>query len=162
MGSGTGFKKLLPTITITAVCVTAQLTSHTFTFYSQCGAAGHLLYHFSHANIFHLALNLLALFSFVPRTSTCMVAYIAATVASYLPFMGMDAPTCGLSAFVFAAYARKYYFWRMPVWRLLAANVALALVPWFNWKIHISAFLLSYLMWMAYDYLRVFAHERRA
>lgn len=161
MASVTGFRKLMPTIAIASVCLAVQLAHHTFTFYSGCGADGHLLYHFSHANIFHLALNITALFSFMPRTGTCVVAYMAATAASYIPLMGMDAPTCGLSAFVFAAWARKYYFWRMPVWRLLAANIALGLVPWFNWKIHISAFLLSYLIWMAYDYLRVFAHERR-
>ena len=106
-----------------------------------------LLYHFSHANIFHLVLNLWALFQFRPRWKTCLVAYMSASVAALLPFVSLSIPTCGLSGLLMAAYARKYAESKLPIWKPIAANMAFVFIPTFNWKIHLVSFLLSYLVW---------------
>lgn len=60
--------------------------------------ASHFFYPFSHANVFHLLANLVALLTF--RKNVGIVAYIAAVAASFLP-MGSTA-TMGLSAVLFA------------------------------------------------------------
>lgn len=105
------------------------------------------LYHFDHANIFHLALNLWALYQFKPRWKTCAVAYVVSSAAALFPFSSVALPTCGLSGFLMAAYARKYAEFRMPLWKPILVNMVFALFPMFNWKIHLVSFLISYLVW---------------
>ena len=143
-----------PSLAITAACVWAWLAHKSFTFDSESHFPDFLLYHFSHANILHLAANLMALLYFRPRLSTSLVAFVCATLSAVPPFMAMDLPTCGLSAFIFAAYARKYYFWNMPIRGLMLSIAITALIPFVNWKIHLLSFILSYLFWMAFDTAR--------
>lgn len=106
-----------------------------------------LFYHFDHANIFHLALNLWALYQFKPRWKTVVVAYAVSSLAALLPFSSVAMPTCGLSGMLMAAYARKYAEFRLPIWKPISANMVFALFPMFNWKIHLVSFLISYLVW---------------
>lgn len=117
------------------------------TFYVGCPWWGHVLYHFSHANVFHLALNLWSLFAFRPRWMTCAIGLASASISSLLPFCSVSLPTCGLSGFLMAAYARKYAEHRMPIWKVLAVNMVFVFIPMFNWKIHLVSFLLSYVLW---------------
>lgn len=105
------------------------------------------VYHFDHANVFHLALNLWALYQFKPRWKTCAVAYAVSSVAALLPFSSVALPTCGLSGLLMAAYARQYAEFRLPIWKPIAVNMVFALLPMFNWKIHLVSFLISYLVW---------------
>ena len=113
-------------------------------------AFGSLYFHFFHANIFHLAVNMIALWQFAPRPLTCVIAFVSATLASLLPFAGVSEPTYGLSAFLFAAYARKYVSWHLsPKW-LILSNLFLAFIPHMNWRIHILSFVISYAFWHVY------------
>lgn len=140
---------LMPSALIAIACLLFYITSCSFAFGRGCGAHCYFLYHFSHANVFHLALNLYALFRFRPRVKTCLIAYVSATVSAMLPFSSVGEPTCGLSGFIMAAYARKYHSWRISPWKLIAVNVALAFVPHMNWKIHVLSFLFAYMIYGA-------------
>ena len=112
-------------------------------------SSANFLYHFSHANIFHLLVNLLALWQFRPRWGTCFVAYVISSIASCLPFASLSIPTCGLSAFLFACYARNFVAWHRSWYTLALIQFALALIPNVNWRIHLISFFISYLYWYA-------------
>ena len=105
------------------------------------------LYHFDHANIFHLVLNLWGLYQFKPRLKTCAVAYMVSSLVALIPFCSVTLPTCGLSGFLMAAYARAYVDKKQPIWKAIAVNMVLMLFPMFNWKIHVVSFLIAYLIW---------------
>lgn len=137
--------RLWPSIVLTMLCAIGYWFSLTFGGSNPWWMC--FFYHFDHANIFHLALNLWALYQFKPRWKTCAVAYIVSSVAALLPFVSVSLPTCGSSGLLMAAYARKYAEFRMPIWKPIAANMVFALFPMFNWKIHLVSFLLSYLVW---------------
>lgn len=145
---GAGKSRYVPSAVIAACCVVFFCLSLRFDFGRDFGVTHSLLYHFSHANVFHLALNLIALFQFRPRWSTCATAFVCASLASMLPFTASTAEgTCGLSGFLFAAYARRYATWReKPYFLLLSAFVG-GLLPHVNWRIHIVSFILSYLFY---------------
>lgn len=138
-------RQLWPAIFITLGCLVGFCMDLTF-------GAGRpwwmcIVYHFDHANIFHLALNLWALYQFKPRWKTCVVAYATSSLAALIPFVSVSLPTCGLSGLLMAAYARKYAEFRLPLWKPIAVNMVFALFPMFNWKIHLVSFLVSYLVW---------------
>lgn len=160
MASGTKFKQFLPSVVISAMCIIAYVTHSGYAFMSGSDLCSHLLFSFCHANIFHLFANLLGLLYFRPRVSTCMVAYVASVAASYIPFVSLSIPTMGLSAFVFAAYARKFYFWSLPLKGVVLSNVIVAFLPYINWRIHVASFFLSYILWMIYDYASVYIKRR--
>lgn len=103
-----------------------------------------LLYIFAHANIFHLILNLWALWSFRPRLKTCIVAYIISLIVPLLPFIYMAQPTYGLSGFILACFARKYRSHRINPTRLILINLLFIPFPMFNWRIHLATFFLAY------------------
>ena len=138
-------KRLWPSIVLTVCCVVGYFFDLTFGVGSPWWMC--FLYHFDHANIFHLALNLWALYQFKPRWKTCAVAYAVSSVASLVPWVAVDMPTCGLSGLLMAAYARRYAEFQMSVWKPLAVNMVFALFPMFNWKIHLVSFLISHLVW---------------
>lgn len=143
--------KLLPSIIIAIICISLHYTSITYSFSTIFDISNSLLYHFSHANIFHLALNLIALFQFRPRWKTCVVAYISASVAAMIPFAAIEEPTCGLSGFLFASYSRRYFYWKKKPYMLIASNLMTAFVPHMNWRIHILSFLIAYLIYALQD-----------
>lgn len=142
------------TLLIGVACTLSFFFLPRCTFSREFSLAGSLFYSFSHANIFHLSANLYALYLFKPRFSTCVAAYFSAVTASLLPFSCMAEPTCGLSAFVFAAYARKYCLWRLPLHRIFIINLVFAILPHFNWKIHLISFIVSYSYWYARSKVR--------
>ena len=115
----------------------------------------HFLYPFSHANVFHLLANLVALLSF--RKNVGIVAYIAAVAASFLP-MGNTA-TAGVSAVLFAhigatwAYSAGFF----PRCRgSLASAVLIGLLPGVNFFIHICSLFLGYIiMYSVYHLLKL-------
>ena len=138
-------RQLWPAIFITLGCLVGFWMN--LTFGSGCPWWRCLVYHFDHANVFHLALNLWALYQFKPRWKTCAVAYAVSSVAALIPFSSVALPTCGLSGLLMAAYARKYAEFRLPIWKPIAVNMVFALFPMFNWKIHLVSFLIAYLVW---------------
>ena len=137
--------RLWPCIVLTVLCAAGYWLDLTFGAGSPWWMC--FLYHFDHANIFHLALNLWALYQFKPRWKTCSVAYVVSSVSALLPFSSVALPTCGLSGLLMAAYARQYAEFRLPMWKPIAVNMMFALLPMFNWKIHLVSFLLSYVVW---------------
>lgn len=141
------YAPFIPSVAVAAACIVFHALGCGYLLEAPCGIAAHALYSFTHANVFHLALNLLALFRFRPRWKTCAVAYVAAFAGSFLPFVCLPGATCGLSGFLMACFARYYRAWRKPVWPLLCANLVFIFVPCVNWLIHLACFTLSYLFY---------------
>lgn len=152
-----GYRRITSTQALAILFTTTSLAflAFDFAFDFKCGISkqfsfrNSLLYIFAHANIFHLALNLWALWSFKPRLKTCIVAYIVSVGISIIPFIHLAQPTCGLSGFLLACFARKYQSHRIKPWRIILINVAFIPFPMFNWKLHLAAFFTAY----AYYYL---------
>lgn len=105
------------------------------------------VYHFFHANIFHLVANFVFLACFRPRWTTILESYLVATACAYGPLTGVSMPTCGISAMCFAMIARHDVAWRVLNWRLLLFNTALMVFPTFNWKIHLVSYIVSFAIW---------------
>lgn len=139
--------KLLPTTIIAIICILFFCFSISFKCISQSEPILKLLYIFSHVNIFHLILNLIALYQFRPRFKTCLIAYISSVLAAFIPFAHLSIPTCGLSGFLMACYARRYYSHKLnPKW-LIVSNLALVFVPYVNWRIHLISFFIAYIIY---------------
>lgn len=137
--------RLWPSIVLTMLCVVGYWFNLMFGESQPWWMC--FFYHFDHANIFHLVLNLWALYQFKPRWKTVIVAYAVSSLSALLPFSSVALPTCGMSGLLMAAYARKYAEFRMPLWKPIAVNMLFALFPMFNWKIHLVSFLISYIAW---------------
>jgi membrane associated rhomboid family serine protease len=146
-------KRLWPSICLSLLCMVGMALPKA-TFGEGCAWWGHVLYHFSHANIYHLILNLWGLFAFRPRFSTCVIAFISSTLASLIPFACMSSQTCGLSGFLMASYARKYAEYELPLWRPIVANMLFVCFPMFNWRIHLLSFFIAYVIWVCRRMLR--------
>lgn len=155
MNAASKYAPYIPSVIVSCVCVAFYVFRIRFLLCPHSDMATHALYSFSHANIFHLALNLVALFRFKPRWKTCAIAYAVAFVGSYLPFVCMPGATCGLSGFLMACFARYYYAWRKSVWTLLFANLIFIFIPCVNWVIHMVCFILSYFVYVCIQQKRV-------
>lgn len=131
--------------------VTASLP---FTYYPDAPLPNFLLYHFFHVNIFHLLANLLALWYFKPRPTTILVSYIIATLCAYIDTLIIPTTTCGLSAFLFAAFARRYVAWKENIWKMVAIVLLTGIIPTLNWHIHLLSFIMSYVVWLIIYHLR--------
>lgn len=147
----------IPTIILTFMSITAWFVHAVFglpiiAYHTDSSISDFLLFHFFHANIFHLLGNLLALWLFRPRISTLLVTYPIATLSAYLdsliPSLQFSIfnflPTCGLSAILFASFARYYVAWHKPVYPIFLITLITAFLPYINWHIHLIAFFLSY------------------
>lgn len=119
------------------------------------GHRGHLLYGFSHANVFHCVSNLLCLWliRFRIRWLAC---YVLSVLASYLPCYVWDwgslsfvvLPTCGLSGFLLCAvgmeWGRYRMFWKMV--RYVGVPLAVvSFVPHVNGMLHFWCLGVGYL-----------------
>lgn len=71
-------------------------------FYAGCPLVNHAAYTFCHTNVFHLAINLTALWS-IKNKIDIIPSLLIAIAASFLP-MYVSAPTMGMSGFLFAAF----------------------------------------------------------
>lgn len=146
------FSRQTTSIIIAVTCVIFYFSHSNFDFNSQSDFQSKLLYIFSHANIFHLTLNLIALFRFKPRIKTCFVAFISSAAAAFIPFASMELPTCGLSGFLMACYARRYCSHRLNIIWIIASNLAMSIIPVLNWKIHLLSFFIAYSIWHVIQY----------
>ena len=128
-----------------------------FTFHGDL--AGHLLYPLSHANVWHLAANVLCLWM-LRCPMRLPVTYAIAVLCSFLPsfclfdsivngsFYSLQAPTYGFSGVLFAmvgiSWGRIHRFKDMILrnrWILIIP----AFIPHINFLIHIYCLLAGYL-----------------
>lgn len=142
-------KKLLPTFFLLLLCIAVPKSA----FGGGEPWYGALLFHFTHANIFHILGNFAVIARFKPRWTSLPWAYLSASAAAICPFSGMSVPTCGISALVFALLARRDALLGIWNWRLLLVNFAFAIFPVFNWKIHLISYLISFTIWQLRKYL---------
>ena len=108
-------KRLIPSLIIALTSVILQLAGKHFYFDTNSIPYDHFLYTFTHANIFHLSLNLIALFQFKPRVKTCLIGYVSCVLASFVPLASLPVPTCGMSGFIMGCYARRYHAYTKPL-----------------------------------------------
>lgn len=137
-------KRLLPTFFLLTLCMIIPR----YAFGGGEPWYGALLFHFSHANIFHLLGNFVVIARFKPRWTSIPWAYLSASVAAICPFTELSVPTCGISAMVFAMLARRDAILGIRNWQLLLFNMLFAVFPSFNWKIHLVSYLISYTIWL--------------
>lgn len=143
-----------PSLLLTVIAVTVYWSlkddAAQLTVFAGCSLQQALLYHFAHVNIFHLAANIMALWTFHPRWMTVTVAYVVSTITalllSLIPGYG---PVCGLSAFLFACFARRYATWHTPVWNIILVNAVFFFIPGIDAAIHLLSFFISYFVWKA-------------
>ena len=88
-------------------------------------------------------------------------AYICASLPALCSLTWKELPTCGLSAIIFAliaqANAKQHYF----NWKLLILNSILALIPAYNWRIHMAAYILAYATWrVLYGTIKTIKNEK--
>lgn len=145
----------IPAITIAILALMAYITPCQFMLTPHAPAHVRALYIFTHANVFHLAANLIALLRFRPRWNTCLIAWLVSFLVTYIPVIHLAMPTCGMSGFLMACFARHYVAWHRPIMQPLLANIIFILVPCVNWRIHIICFLLSYII---YDIIYTIKH----
>ena len=136
--------RLIPSITIVSVCLIFTICHIEYHLYRNSGIADRVGYIFTHTSIFHLLINTIALFRFKPRLKTCIIAMAVSFAVTFIPFIHLSVPTCGMSGFLMACFARYYQAWRKPVWKFMLANLAFIPVPLVNWRIHIVSFIISY------------------
>lgn len=143
--------KRLPALCLTVMCLAGFFSSqHTVS--SGSPVVDVLYYHFSHANVFHLAINLWALWRFLPRWSTCFISLLIASAVPLIPCVASTTPTLGLSAFLFAAYSRRYVAWRryMSCWafvQVLLIILVTGFLPHISWRFHLASLMLGYSVW---------------
>lgn len=136
---------------IALISVIALCAGIKFEIKLQSTVLDHLLFHLCHANIFHLSLNLWALYAFKPRLHTVLRGWIIATICSAFPISIMDEATSGMSALLLTCYAKNFYYHSLSIVPILLCNAAMAFIPHCNWKIHLLAFFASYLYWLLRD-----------
>lgn len=126
-------------------------------FHEGCALWERLLYCFSHANVFHLAANLICLRMIRIRAWEWLVCYAIGVVCTFLPSPVwswtdgfVDMPSCGLSGVLMAAIGILWGRSRargkmrlMAVYVLLPVVVA-GLLPNINALVHIWCFTLGY------------------
>lgn len=121
--------------------------------------ATHLLYPFSHANIWHLAANILCLWM-IPCRLYIFATYVIAVLCSFLPsfciydsivqggFAALKSPTYGFSGVLFAIVGiswGKVHRFRDMIWKNRWYLVVPAFLPHVNFLIHTYCLLVGYL-----------------
>jgi hypothetical protein len=156
--------KQLHNVIIAAACIASFALCSLFDaspvcYHESANFSSFLLFHFCHDNIFHLSLNLLVLASFKPRLSTAILAYLVATTAAIADACIIDnVRTCGLSAFLFAAIARRQVAWREKerALQVLYAILIGFLLPHINASVHLFSYLLALLAWTLFYRMRAY------
>ncbi len=119
------------------------------------------IYMFAHANILHLAMNLIAYFSIsqmVKGTAMQYTPFLAAFLATF--GTECDIPTVGLSGVIYAMLATTTYYFEQSRWRILSfavvANGLYYLIGSVNVGLHVLSFAYSLIFTLIYD-----LYERR-
>lgn len=110
-----------------------------------CPWWNHILYSFSHVNIFHLTINLIVLWN-VRNKLRPIQSFVIAVAASFLP-MYASAPTMGISGLLFASFGQM---WGRTGRLFEAAKKAMPfilctmIIPNVNGLLHLYAFCIGY------------------
>lgn len=151
--------RLTPALAILACCLPQLLTGIPVTLLPHPAPIigpdirAALLFHFTHANLLHLAANAAAIIYFRPRTATAVIAYAVASVVALIYIISPTShlPACGLSCLICAAFARRYAAHRLsPLPFLLIQLPIPLLLPNFSLLLHMLSFLLAYIIWKIY------------
>ena len=109
-----------------------------------------MLYHFTHANVFHLLVNFMFLLRYKPLWRSTLFGWITASIVAYMPICAMELPTCGLSGICYAMIARSNAYQKRISWIAVISNIPMSLVGVFNWRLHIMSYLISFISWTVY------------
>lgn len=115
-------------------------------FYEGCVWWNPLIYSFCHANIFHLAINLIVLWN-IKNNLRPVQALVIAIIASLLP-MYVTAPTMGLSGFLFSSFGLMWGRtgrWKEAFTKVMPFVMITMLVPNVNGLLHLYAFYIGYI-----------------
>lgn len=110
------------------------------------GIIQHILYPFSHANIWHLAGNILCLFMIRAKLHLT-TSYLCAVLCSFLPCF-CEEPTTGFSGVLFCIVGiswGKIHRFREMIWRNKWFLIIPAFLPHINFLIHIYCLLAGYM-----------------
>lgn len=146
-------RNVLVKLTVTVLCLVC-LMFH-IGFYAGCPWWNHFAYSFCHANIFHLAINLLVLWG-IKNQIPVAKSFIIAVVASFLPMYVSDS-TMGLSGFLFAAFGilwGKTGRWIDAAKKALPFILCTMIVPNVNGLLHLWCFILGYIFECFIVYIR--------
>lgn len=106
----------------------------------------HLLYPFSHANIWHLAGNILCLWM-IRCPIHLIPTFVCAVLCSFLPCL-VSEPTMGFSGVLFAMVGvswGKIHRFRDMIWRNKWIIIIPAFLPHINFLIHLYCLMAGYL-----------------
>lgn len=106
----------------------------------------HFIYVFCHGNIFHLAVNLLILWS-IRNKMQPISAYIISVLVSFIP-MHYASATVGMSGFIFAVFGLMWGrvgFRKELITKVLPIIIVSMLIPNVNGLIHFYAFAFSFI-----------------
>lgn len=104
------------------------------------------MYIFCHANIWHLAVNILVLFCIRGKIEI-LPPLVIAVIASYLP-MYVAEPTMGISGFIFAVFGLmwgKLGWWKKAITVVGPYIIIPMVIPNVNGLLHLYCFLLGYI-----------------
>lgn len=116
-------------------------------FYEGCPWWNHFAYSFCHANLWHLAVNLMVLWSIRNRIPIAE-AFGVAVAASFLP-MYVSESTMGLSGFLFGCFGcmwGKTGRWKDAFVKAMPFIVCTMIMPNVNGLLHLYAFWLGYIV----------------
>lgn len=120
---------------------------------------GNFVYHFFHANIFHLLGNLFALHLIMKRrciswVELLLISYIIATICSF--FCGLSIPTIGLSGMVYAVYGMHLYLYRdkLKIFALMVVPILVMAIlsKAFGFNINNGLHFFAYLLGSIYSF----------
>lgn len=134
-------------IAFTTICVGAYILSVCGVSVPE-GLAYHFTYFAFHANIFHLALNLLVLWSVKRNKIESVKAYLICVAASWMP-MYVDGQTLGLSGFLFAMFGLMWGKVNKPMLAIKTAApiiIVTMLLPNVNGLLHLYSYVMGYLL----------------
>lgn len=145
---------------ISLILISLYITNiHTPVDGSTSAITPHLLFHFTHCNIFHLLCNLICLWN-IKGNLHLIPAYLIATAASFLMLNGSPVGTQGFSAILLAIIGYKWGKWfaqphtthqrtsalkRIAKYILLPTAVC-AFIPNVNASIHFYSFTLALIL----------------
>lgn len=128
-------------------------------FYDGCSLLERLLYCFSHANVFHLAANMICLYMVRVKSWDWGVCYLIGVLCTFLPCpvwswgeMGfVNIPSCGLSGVLMAAIgilwgrSKARGKMRLMMRYVILPVVLTGLLPNMNALVHLWCFSLGYI-----------------
>lgn len=156
-------QKLLPYILSVALVVSYFLFRQEYGFTGSSSVATRFLYPFCHANLWHLAANIVCLFMICmhkPKTTTVIAAYVMSVCAAFLPscMLWGDSPTTGFSGVLFAIVGISWGHTRMfreMLWR----NKLFLIVPFFIPNINAMLHLYCLVLGFSFGYIRPYLNR---